>query len=92
MGRSGQGGARPRAVVERARASARIRMPLRESIQALVSLSWQWSWRRFHLRLGLPLPPSNLFAYPQAVKLYWVLGKGKESPIEAPPVEASSGG
>ncbi len=58
-------------------ASARVRIPLTETLPRLNSLSWQGSWEHFHLRVGLPLPIANYFAYPQAINAYWVLGPKK---------------
>ena len=55
-------------------ASARVRVPLSETLPSLNSLSWQWSWKHFHLRIGVPLPLTNYFAYPQALNFNWVLG------------------
>jgi len=39
-----------------------------------VSLSWQRSWDRLNLRLGIPLTAGNPFAFTQAFQLYWLLG------------------
>jgi len=61
-------------------ASARVRLPLTESLQALTTLSWQFSWRRAHLRLGIPVPLSNTFAWLQAVDFYVLLGPGRKAP------------
>ncbi len=56
--------------------AARVTVPLGEHISALVSLSWQLSWERFHLRLGIPLQTGGTWAaaIPQAVSIYWLLG------------------
>lgn len=56
-------------------ASARVKVPLTESVPTLTTLSWQFSWRRTHLRVGVPLPLTNTFAYLQAFDLYWILGR-----------------
>ncbi|RME27873.1 MAG: hypothetical protein D6798_03680 [Deltaproteobacteria bacterium] len=56
--------------------AARLRVPLRDAVSAIGSLSWQFSWERTRLRVGLPLPLGGnaALALPQAVSLYWVLG------------------
>ncbi|MFT5679473.1 MAG: hypothetical protein ACI8RZ_000377 [Myxococcota bacterium] len=46
---------------------------LLETLPSAVSLSWQWSFEKFNLRLGIPLDPSNPFSSTQAIKLYWLL-------------------
>ena len=56
-------------------ASARVRIPLSESLPALTTLSWQFDWRRVNLRVGIPLPLRNTFAYFQAFDLNIVLGR-----------------
>lgn len=60
-------------------ASARLSMPLTESLPSINTLSWQLSWRRFHVRLGVPLPIGNYFGWLQAVDLYWVLGPSRRA-------------
>lgn len=65
-------------------ASARVRVPLTESIQSLTTLSWQFNWRRARLRVGLPLPLDNSFAWLQAVDFYVLLGKGRAAPTPQP--------
>jgi len=62
-------------------ASARVRVPLTDSLQALTTLSWQFSWRRANLRLGVPIPLNNTFAWLQAVDFYVLLGKGRQAPV-----------
>ena len=60
-------------------ASARVRVPLAASVPTLNALSWQWSWPKFHLRLGIPFPNiGNGLAYVDAITFYWVLGKGND--------------
>lgn len=69
--------------------TARFRTALGESLPALVTVSWQFSWERLHLRVGIPLTRGApaLFALPQAFRLYWVLGPlGGPSAQAAPPV------
>jgi hypothetical protein len=66
--------------------SARLRLPLNKSIPTSTTLSWQFDWRRLNLRVGLPLPPTNYFAYFQAFDLYWILGPSRRK-AQAPPVE-----
>jgi hypothetical protein len=61
-------------------ASARVRVPLTDTIQSLTTLSWQFSWRRAHLRVGVPLPLNNTFAWLQAIDFYVLLGKGRTAP------------
>jgi len=58
-------------------ASARLRVPLTETLPSLNSVSWQFSWEHFHLRLGIAVPVRNVYAYLQAVNIYWVLGPKK---------------
>jgi hypothetical protein len=61
--------------------SVKFRAPLKETLPALVSLSWQWSWEHLHVRVGIPLPltgPGAVFALPQAFALYWDLGPKPE--------------
>ena len=53
-------------------AAARFRTALAE-VPSAISLSYQWSWERANLRLGVPLPLSNVLAWPQAVQVYWLL-------------------
>lgn len=63
--------------------SVRFRMPLSESLPTLMALSWQFSWERVHLRLGVPIPvtgPGAPFALPQALALYWDLGPSSDAP------------
>lgn len=57
-------------------ASVRFSVPLKERLQAMTTLSYQLSYERFHLRLGIPYGSSNLkwFALPRALQVYWVLG------------------
>ncbi len=57
-------------------ASVRLSQGLK-TVPNATSLAWQWSWPRFHLRVGIPLNPTNPFSYTQAFTLYWVLG-GKD--------------
>jgi hypothetical protein len=47
---------------------------LLENAPNATSLSWQWSWDRLNLRVGLPLSLSNPFSYTQAFQMYWLLG------------------
>jgi hypothetical protein len=44
-----------------------------EGIPSAVSLSWQWSWQKCNLRLGIPLNPTNPFSTTQAITIYWLL-------------------
>lgn len=55
--------------------SQEISTPLK-NVPSTPTLSWQWSWRRAHLRAGIPLSKSAnvLFWIPQAFELYWILG------------------
>ena len=64
--------------------SARVRVPLTEALPTLTTLSWQFSWRRANLRVGVPIPFNNTFAWLQAVDLYVLLGKGRQAPPPAP--------
>ena len=59
--------------------SLRFSEPLTGVMPAATTISWQFSWERFHLRLGLPWPISNLMAYPQALELFWLLGPRQEN-------------
>jgi len=45
-----------------------------ETVPSAVSLSWQRSWDRLNLRVGIPLTAGNPFAFTQAFQLYWLLG------------------
>lgn len=65
-------------------ASARVRVPLDESLQSLTTVAWQFNWRRARLRLGMPLPLNNSFAWLQAVDFYVLLGKGRAAPPPQP--------
>jgi hypothetical protein len=64
--------------------SARVKVPLTESVPTLTTLSWQMQWRRAALRVGVPLPLRNTFAWLQAVDFYVLLGKGRPAPPPAP--------
>jgi len=65
-------------------ASARFRLPLQESLTPAAGVSWQWSWERFHLRVGLPLSQGSgfLLAIPCAFQAYWLLGPKRSEPME----------
>ena len=67
--------------------TVRFNTALNESLPALVSVSWQFSWERLHLRVGIPVTrgAGALFAVPQAFRLYWVLG-----PLGGPSSRVSS--
>jgi len=65
-------------------ASARVRVPLTDSLQALTTLSWQFQWRRASLRVGIPLPFDNTFAWLQAVDAYVLLGKSRKKASPSP--------
>lgn len=56
--------------------AARWTVPVGEHVDALLSLSWQMSWERFHLRFGIPLQTGSTWvaAIPQAFSMYWLLG------------------
>ncbi|MEL6346312.1 MAG: hypothetical protein AAFV53_24590 [Myxococcota bacterium] len=58
---------------------ADFRLPL-DTLPSAVSLSYQWSWERFHLRVGIPLTPANPLSTVQALELYWLLGPSAPSP------------
>lgn len=45
-----------------------------DDFPSTVSLSYQWSWERFNLRVGLPLTFQNVFSYFQAFEFFWLLG------------------
>ena len=68
-------------------ASARVRVPLTESIPSLTTLSWQFDWRRVNLRVGVPLPLDNTFAWFQAVDLYLILGPSRRAEAAVEPVD-----
>jgi hypothetical protein len=57
-------------------ASARFTIPMSSTVPEVSTLSWQWSWERLHLRVGIPLsgPETVLLALPRAFSAYWVLG------------------
>lgn len=68
-------------------ASARVSSTL-DNLPSAVSANYQWSWPRFHLRVGLPLTPGNPLVFTQIVNFYWVLGPkdaGAGSPSAPPP-------
>ncbi len=54
-------------------ASAHIEKPLTDQLQGVVTLSWQFAWERWYLRVGLPVPTRTipLLWIPQAVEFYW---------------------
>ncbi len=68
-------------------ASARVKIPLQESIPSLTTLCWQFDWRRANLRVGVPLPFENYFAWFQAFDFHVLLGKGRAAPTPAPEPE-----
>lgn len=57
-------------------ASARIRLPLSKTLPTTIAVGWQWSWRRAHLRVGLPLSnnANGLFAWGSIIQLEALLG------------------
>jgi hypothetical protein len=55
-------------------ASVRVEASVPKNVPTLTSLSYQRNWERLHLRVGLPLPVTNDYAYTQAFELYWLLG------------------
>ncbi|NOY27729.1 MAG: hypothetical protein GXP62_17845, partial [Oligoflexia bacterium] len=72
--------------------SARLTIPLADQVSVLSTLSYQASWRRLHLRVGLPLVlgANWLVALPQAFSLHWLLGPLPEEsvPEESVPEES----
>lgn len=66
-------------------ASASISLPLRDSVPTLTTLSWQFAWRKFNLRLGVPLPLNNSYAWMQAVEAYFILGPDRKNPNKTEP-------
>lgn len=70
--------------------SARLHLPLTKSVPATTTLSWQFDWRRFNLRLGVPLQFSNVFAYFQAVDMYWILGPDRRKTPAPPPKDTGT--
>ena len=54
-------------------ASAHIEKPLTDQLQGVVTVSWQFAWERWYLRVGLPIPTKTvpLLWIPQAVEFYW---------------------
>jgi len=75
--------------------SARLSIPLKDQVSVLASISYQASWRRLHLRVGVPIPIGTtwLAAIPQAVSIHWLLGKvphelpAAELPTDQPPAD-----
>ncbi len=61
--------------------SARFAVPLDDALPVAMTLSWQFSWDRAHLRLGIPLTKgiSVIYAMPEALALYWDLGPKKKA-------------
>ncbi|MEZ4240819.1 MAG: hypothetical protein R3F59_32620 [Myxococcota bacterium] len=55
-------------------ASARVKVPLGNTLPSLTTLSWRFDWPRVDLRIGVPLSLSNPFAWFQAFDLQLVLG------------------
>ena len=55
----------------------RAREPLGSYVGATTTLSWQFTWPRFRVRLGFPIPSDEtslpLAWIPQAFELYWLL-------------------
>lgn len=54
-------------------ASAHLEKPLTDQLQGVVTLSWQFAWERWYLRVGLPVPTQTipLLWIPQAFEFYW---------------------
>ncbi len=54
-------------------ASAHIEKPLTDQLQGVLTLSWQFTWERWYLRVGLPVPTRTipLLWIPQAFEFYW---------------------
>ena len=54
-------------------ASAHIEKPLTDQLQGVITLSWQFAWERWYLRVGLPVPTKTvpLLWIPQAFEFYW---------------------
>lgn len=55
------------------------------TLPTALSLSWQLTYPRFHVRFGIPLNPGNPLSTTQAFTFYWVLGpKPKRARGEQP--------
>jgi len=65
-------------------------VPLYDQLIPMTTLAWQFDWPRVSLRLGIPIPPSNVFAYFQAFDLHVILGPNRHA-APNPPVGVGEG-
>ncbi|NCG19308.1 MAG: hypothetical protein GWP91_09905 [Rhodobacterales bacterium] len=65
--------------------ASRFKVPVKDGFRTTATVSWQWSWQRTHVRVGLPIPVSDawLVAIPRAFSVYWLLGGSRGAPLTA---------